>query len=112
MRSTDEKGRVAACGAIAGYNSGTGNFYNNLTNWTSVVLMRLRIEGFIELDQTPEEAAETTNILRDAIVDKKITISDESHTLVDGSMEDVPKTWLRLFEGQNTGKLVTKLKHN
>lgn len=39
----------------------------------------------------------------------KIKVGEENETVVDTNFEDVPKTWLSLFEGANTGKLVTKL---
>lgn len=34
---------------------------------------------------------------------------DESETVVDTKVADIPKTWQRLFRGENRGKLVTKL---
>lgn len=30
-------------------------------------------------------------------------------TVVDSKFDEVPQTWMRLFEGKNQGKLVTKL---
>ena len=39
----------------------------------------------------------------------KIRVDDANETVVETSFEDVPKTWMGLFEGSNTGKLVTKL---
>jgi NADPH-dependent curcumin reductase CurA len=39
----------------------------------------------------------------------KIIIDDSMQTVVDTKFEDVPKTWMKLFEGANTGKLITKI---
>lgn len=99
-------GRIAACGAITGYNSKEPDV---VRNWFHVISMRLSIRGFIILDYAPEEARKTQELLRRAIEDGTLRVSEESQTVVETRMEDVPKTWLRLFEGQNTGKLVTKL---
>ena len=39
----------------------------------------------------------------------KIKVGEENETVIDTKFEDIPKTWMLLFEGANTGKLVTKL---
>lgn len=30
--------------------------------------------------------------------------------MIDTAFEDIPKTWMMLYSGVNTGKLITKLK--
>jgi NADPH-dependent curcumin reductase CurA len=39
----------------------------------------------------------------------KIILDDSMQTVVNTKFEDVPKTWMKLFEGANTGKLITKI---
>ena len=104
-------GRVAACGAIADYNTSSPI---GLRNYFQVITMRLEIRGFIVLDFLREDegrkAAEATRELIDAVKEGRITISDErNETVVSVGIEGVPGTWMRLFEGGNTGKLITKL---
>ncbi|KAH7015880.1 hypothetical protein EDB80DRAFT_833104 [Ilyonectria destructans] len=99
-------GRIAACGAISGYNSSSPCV---LKNYFQIISMRLQIRGFIVLDYPPAKALETQNLLQQAIMDDKLSVSDENETIIPTAFEDVPKTWMRLFNGHNTGKLVTKL---
>lgn len=48
-------------------------------------------------------------VFRQGIQDGKLKIGEGNETVVPTKFEDVPKTWLKLFSGDNTGKLVTKL---
>ena len=100
-------GRVAACGAITQYNKGDKD---GLKNWFEVISNRIEIKGFIIFDflnqgKGPGAVAE----LLQAFKDGKIKLGNENETIVDTKFEDVPKTWMRLFEGKNTGKLITRL---
>ncbi|KAK8178158.1 hypothetical protein IWX90DRAFT_44447 [Phyllosticta citrichinensis] len=100
-------GVVAVCGAISAYNSTEGQL---LRNWSEVITMRLQMKGFIMLDFLAQgKAKDTVMELATAAKQGKLTIGDENETVVEAKFEDVPKTWLTLFEGGNTGKLVTKL---
>ncbi|KIW09077.1 uncharacterized protein PV09_00025 [Verruconis gallopava] len=98
-------GRVVACGAIADYNA---EEKYGIKNWFDVITMRLQIKGFIVFDFAKEHP-EITRKLIQGVKDGKIKISDENETVVDTKFEDVPKTWVKLFEGGNKGKLVTRL---
>lgn len=102
-------GRVAACGAISGYNAkgGEDEGPGPKRHWFNVITMRLRIEGFIVLDYA-EKFPETRETLRRAVEEGKLDISD-SEQVVETEFDDIPKTWLKLFEGGNTGKLITKM---
>lgn len=103
-------GRVAACGAISGYNDGAGSGdvgAGPKRNWFHVITMRLRIEGFIVLDFA-QKFPESRERLRRAVEEGKLDLSD-SEQVVETRFEDIPKTWLKLFEGGNTGKLITKM---
>ncbi|KIW99122.1 uncharacterized protein Z519_00785 [Cladophialophora bantiana CBS 173.52] len=99
-------GVAIACGSISGYNSTEPTV---LKNYFQVITMRLSIRGFIVSDYL-SKAQETVQMFVQAVKDGKLKISnEESEQVVDTKFEDVPKTWLKLFEGGNTGKLVTKL---
>lgn len=98
-------GRVVACGFIAGYNGDNGP---PLRNWWNVVSMKLRIEGFVVLKYY-NEADKAIEVIGKAFAEGKVQLEEKSETIIKGGLEDVPKVWMRLFEGANTGKLVTTL---
>lgn len=64
--------------------------------------------GFIVLDYL-EKAPEVQGILVDAWQQGKIVVDDSTETVIEGRFEDIPRIWLKLFDGSNTGKLTTKL---
>ena len=101
------QGRIAACGAIVDYNNSEKS---GLKNWYEVISNRIEIRGFINLDFVKAgKAPAAVRELVTAAKEGKIKVGDESETVVDTKFEEVPKTWMLLFEGANTGKLVTKL---
>ncbi|QDS69955.1 hypothetical protein FKW77_002544 [Venturia effusa] len=102
-------GRVAACGAIADYNS-PQDARSGLKNWFEVITQRLQIKGFIVLDHIKDgRAAKIVGELGQAAKEGKIRVGEDSELVVDTEFEHVPKTWMLLFEGANKGKLVTKI---
>ena len=102
-----KEGRVAACGAVSNYNTSKPT---GLRNWFEVITNRLEIKGFIVIDFVSQgKGPGATKELVSAFKEGKIVIDDSMETVVDTKFEDIPKTWMMLFEGGNTGKLVTKL---
>lgn len=100
-------GRVAACGAITDYNRSEKS---GLKNWFEIISNRIEIKGFIVLDFLAEgKGPEAVKEMVTAAKEGKIKVGEENETVVDTSFEAIPKTWMSLFEGANTGKLVTKL---
>ncbi|KAF0322941.1 quinone oxidoreductase [Colletotrichum asianum] len=101
-------GRVVACGSISNYNR-DGNAVG-LKNYFEVIAMRLQITGFINLDWV-EHLPEVRAILLDEWKKGTIVIDNESEMVVETAFEEIPRTWMMLYSGGNTGKLVTKLKY-
>lgn len=107
LRLLQKNGRVAACGAMANYNKASPE---GIKNWYHVVAMRLQIRGFVVLDAMPSGRwSEIVNALIQGYRDGKLETSREGTTVVDALFEDVPRTWMRLFEGASIGKLLTRL---
>lgn len=77
-------------------------------NWFEVPSSSLRLQGFSIAGYTPQKLGEATAVLEKALVEGKI---QNVETVVDASsLSEVPKIWNGLFEGSNTGKLITHLK--
>ena len=100
-------GRIAACGVIADYNRSDKT---GLKNWFEVIMNRIEIKGFIVTDFVRQDGGqEALGEFVKAYKDGKIVIGPENETVVETKFEDIPQTWMRLFEGASTGKLVTKV---
>ncbi|KAG9189246.1 hypothetical protein G6011_06114 [Alternaria panax] len=101
-------GRITACGAVATYNS----FGDSVVrNWSEIIMNRLEVKGFIIFDAM--ESGRTDEIIPElikGIKEGKIKVGPETETVVKTKFEDVPKTWMMLFRGGNTGKLVTDIR--
>lgn len=99
-------GRVVACGAISSYNNPRGGLL--LKNYFEVISMRIQIRGMIVMDYLGK-AQEVAQIFKQALQEGKLKVSGESEHIVKGGFEEVPQVWMKLFEGANTGKLLTKI---
>lgn len=71
--------------------------------------MRLQILGFINLDWI-DHLSDVRDILVNEWKKGKLIIGDESEMIVEAPFADIPKTWMMLYSGGNTGKLITKMK--
>jgi len=100
-------GRIAACGAIANYNT-TSDKATGLRNWFEVIQMRLQIKGFIVLDYIKDWPT-ATDIFKKMLSEGQLEIEGGEH-IVETKFEEIPRTWLLLFDGSNQGKLITALK--
>ncbi|KAF2665450.1 NAD(P)-binding protein [Microthyrium microscopicum] len=100
-------GRVAACGAIADYNA---TMPSGIKTWYHVIAMRLRICGFVVTDAIPSgRYSKITDELIRGFKEGKIRAAEHGQTIISANFEDIPKTWMMLFRGTGTGKLITEL---
>ncbi|RYN21993.1 hypothetical protein AA0112_g10028 [Alternaria arborescens] len=100
-------GRIAACGAVATYNS-MGD--SGVKNWFEIISNRIEVKGFIVIDALESgRAGQIVPELIKGVKEGKIQVGPETETVVKTKFEDVPKTWMMLFQGGNTGKLVTEI---
>lgn len=102
-----QEGRIIACGAISAYNT-SAERTTGLKNWFEIIIMRLRAQGFIVLDYA-DQFSRAIELFNKSVKEGKLIIDENSETVVKTPFEDVPKTWMKLFEGSNQGKLVTQL---
>ncbi|WP_213876500.1 NADP-dependent oxidoreductase [Pseudomonas sp. dw_358] len=96
------KARVVICGAISQYNSQTG--VKGPNNYLSLLVNRARMEGFVVMDHAqgfPRAGQEMAGWLKSGQVKSK-------EHIVDG-LEQFPEALLKLFSGENFGKLVLKV---
>lgn len=94
--------RFVMCGAISQYNSTTPY---GLKNYTSIISMRIRMEGFIVFDyekQYPEARKQLAQWLAEGKLKRK-------ETIVKGGIGKAEQTLLDLFQGANTGKLLVEV---
>jgi NADPH-dependent curcumin reductase CurA len=92
-------GRVLLCGLISGYNKEDPG----MTSLGTVLLKRLRVEGFLVLDYVPRFMEAATQLGQWKMFGK---IKDRE-TIVEG-LEKTPDAINMLFTGANTGKLIVK----
>jgi NADPH-dependent curcumin reductase len=94
--------RVVICGAISQYNSGLAE---GPKNYLSLLVNRARMEGFVIFDYADryaEAGADIAGWLRAGKLQSK-------EHVVTGSVGDFPATLLKLFRGENLGKLVLQI---
>jgi NADPH-dependent curcumin reductase CurA len=98
----NRKARIIICGAISQYNNTTP--VQGPSNYLSLLVNRARMEGIVVFDYTarfPTAVAELAGYLRDGRMKSK---EDVVHGL-----SSFPQTLLKLFNGENFGKLVLDL---
>jgi NADPH-dependent curcumin reductase CurA len=96
------KGRVVLCGSISQYNVTTA--VKGPTNYLSLLTNRGRMEGFIVFDYLKEYPV-AIEALQEWMREGKIR-SDEH---IEKGIENFYPTFLKLFTGENQGKLILQL---
>ncbi len=96
-------GRLALCGAISQYNV-TDKPYG-LRNAILLVPRRARMQGFIYFDYREKWPAMLEE-LAGWRADGRISVRDD---IVEGGVQAFPDTLLRLFRGENLGKLMIRI---
>ncbi|PWR21176.1 NADP-dependent oxidoreductase [Zavarzinia aquatilis] len=94
--------RIAICGAISQYNSTEG--VKGPANYMSLLVNRARMQGFVVFDYAARYA-EAARDIAVWIAEGKVKAKED----VAVGLENFPATLLKLFKGENFGKLVLKL---
>ena len=95
--------RVVICGAISQYNASGG--MRGPANYMSLLVTRSRMEGFVIFDYA-ERYGEAGAQLSQWVAEGKVVAREE---VVDGGIDAFGDTLLKLFAGENTGKLVLRV---
>jgi NADPH-dependent curcumin reductase CurA len=93
--------RFAICGMIEGYNAAEPMCFRFIMR---VIAMRIRVQGFIYTDYMAR-MGEFHRDMGQWIAEGKVR---ERDTVVEG-LENMPRAFLGLFEGANTGKMLVKV---
>ncbi len=92
--------RVVICGAISQYNNTTP--YRGPANYIALLPARAAMIGFVVFDYA-DRYGEAAAELAGWIADGRLVSREE---VLEGGVDAFPETLLRLFSGENTGKLV------
>ena len=96
------RARIVICGAISQYNSTTA--VKGPSNYMSLLVHRARMEGMVVFDYAerfPEASREMAGWIKSGQLKSR-------EDIVQG-IETFPETLLKLFHGENTGKLVLQV---
>jgi NADPH-dependent curcumin reductase CurA len=93
-------GRVVVCGLISGYNKEDPG----LASFATVLIKRLRVQGFILLDYVPKFTDAATQLGKWKLFGKL----KDRETIVKG-LEKAPDAINMLFAGENIGKMLVEL---
>ena len=95
-------GRVVLCGGISAYNE--EELPPGPANYMQIVIRRLTVRGFILIDHFAR-AGEAIGALSGWIQEGDLVHAED----IQEGFENAPKTFLRLFQGQNLGKQLLKI---
>jgi NADPH-dependent curcumin reductase CurA len=99
----NRKARIVICGAISQYNNTTS--VAGPKNYLSLLVNRARMEGIVVFDYAdryPVAVAEMAGYLKDGRMKSR-------EDVIEGGIAAFPATLLKLFAGENFGKLVLKV---
>ncbi|MDJ0629483.1 MAG: NADP-dependent oxidoreductase [Rhodobacter sp.] len=98
-------GRIAVCGMIAWYSGkGVADAMRLPAAWRAILVMRLRVQGFIvfdHLDRLAPFLAEVGPLVASGQIHYRETVTE--------GLENAPAAFLRLLEGGNFGKQLVRV---
>ena len=95
--------RIVICGAVSQYNATDG--VQGPANYLSLLVMRASMTGMVVFDYAPRYAAAMAEIAGWMGEGRLVSRDD----IVDGGVAAFPETLLKLFAGENIGKLVLRI---
>jgi NADPH-dependent curcumin reductase CurA len=97
--------RVVVCGAISQYNAEAG--VSGPAHYLALLVRRATMSGFLVFDHSAEYRVARRRLAQ-WVTEGRIIAPD---TVVTGSVTDFHATFLRLFSGDNLGKLILDISH-
>jgi NADPH-dependent curcumin reductase CurA len=95
--------RIVICGAISQYNAEGG--MQGPRNYMMLLVRRARMQGFLVFDYA-KQYGDALREMAQWRADGRLKTREE---IVEGSIEDFQPTLMKLFRGENTGKLVLEI---
>jgi len=95
--------RIVICGAVSQYNATEG--VRGPANYLSLLVARASMTGMVVFDYAPEFARAMSEIA--GWMGEGLLISRED--ILEGGISAFPDALLKLFAGENTGKLVLRI---
>ncbi len=96
------RARIVICGAISQYNNTTP--VKGPSNYMMLLVCRARMEGMVVFDWADRYPEAISQMAKWLLEGKLRTFED-----IEEGLETFPETLLKLFKGENTGKLVLKV---
>jgi NADPH-dependent curcumin reductase CurA len=95
------RARIVICGAVSQYNEST---MRGPSNYMALLVRRARMEGFVVFDFA-DRYAEAAREMAGWMAEGKLKGAED----VVAGIETFPETLLKLFRGENTGKLILEV---
>jgi NADPH-dependent curcumin reductase CurA len=95
------KARIVICGAVSQYNESS---MRGPSNYMALLVRRARMEGFVVFDYA-DRYAEAAREMGGWMAEGKLKGSED----IVAGIETFPDTLLKLFRGENTGKLILEV---
>jgi NADPH-dependent curcumin reductase CurA len=95
--------RVVLCGAISQYNAEGG--MRGPSNYMMLLVRRARMQGYLVFDYV-DKYREALRAMGHWLAEGKLKARED---VVDGSIDDFPAALMKLFRGENMGKLVLQI---
>jgi NADPH-dependent curcumin reductase CurA len=96
--------RIVICGAVSQYNNPEGEGMRGPANYMALLVDRARMQGFVVFDYA-DRYAEAAAEMWGWMAEGKLKSRED---IVEG-LQTFPETLLKLFKGENMGKLVIKV---